>query len=101
MLTLLHPVCIRNSRKRQQSKTYLPDSFINPTRNTNPIAAKGSHGRCREAVRPGSMEGSIIAVAEGTAIVSVEVSDFEPSVTDAGERVHVGAGTGPVTAQES
>jgi hypothetical protein len=34
-------------------------------------------------------------------IVSVELAELAPGVTDAGERAQVGIGAGPVTTQES
>ena len=45
-------------------------------------------------------DGASIADA-GAAIVSVEVAEFEPSVTDVGLRLQVGTGAGPVTVHVS
>ena len=47
------------------------------------------------------MAGTIIADAAGAVMVSVEVTEVAPGVTDVGESPHVGIGDGPDTVQES
>lgn len=47
------------------------------------------------------MIGRSIADAAGAVIVSVEVAELAPGVTDAGDSAQVGIGDGPDTIQES
>lgn len=42
-----------------------------------------------------------MAVAAGTVMVSVEVTELAPGVSDAAEKAHIGVGGGPLTLQES
>lgn len=75
-------------------------SFLIVTIVTIPIMVRGTHKACGkgEMRRPAN---DVSIVDAGAVMVSVDVAEFTPGVTDAGESTQVGIGDGPATVQES
>ena len=71
--------------------------FLRPPTNVIPNSMGIHAAAYRNLPNCAGLDGTTMAVAAGTAIVSVEVTALAPGVTDVGEKAHVGVGAGPLT----
>ena len=100
-----HPACrTRIAMKRLPSSQRLLLRFFGlPAARPVPIRAIGIGRKTAYKELEGwpSADGISCAACVGAVIVSVEVTEFAPGVTDVDDREQVASGVEPVTAQES